>query len=92
MTAQVVYLLLDTGERAMWTSDRRRTLNRCHRCEWHPSTQGHHPDCPESELAAAADIGTCGCCQQPNVHLVGVDRRGRPACADCCAAPTKEAP
>lgn len=40
--------LLDTGERAFWTADRRRAIGRCVRCEWHPRTQGgHHEDCPE---------------------------------------------
>ncbi len=61
--------------------------------------EGGHADLttshPQLQQTAVAGIGTCGCCQQPNVHLVGTDRRGRPACADCCTtapATTKEAP
>ena len=46
MSAQVLYLVLDTGEKPMWTPDRRRQLGRCQSCEWHPPTQGHHPWCP----------------------------------------------
>lgn len=26
--------------------------HRCRWCEWHPATQGHHPDCPRPREAA----------------------------------------
>lgn len=39
--------VLDTGEPAFWTRTRREELRRCHRCEWHPATQGHHEWCPD---------------------------------------------
>jgi hypothetical protein len=39
--------ILDTGQDALWTTDQRRRLGRCESCEYHPETQGHHPDCLE---------------------------------------------
>ena len=40
-------IILDTGDVAYWTAERRRELGRCIRCEWHVETQGHADDCPE---------------------------------------------
>lgn len=48
MSAVVIPLLLDTGERPYWTPSRRIQLGRCVRCEWHTETQGHHPYCPDA--------------------------------------------
>ncbi len=49
MTAQVLHLVLDTGEKPIWSPRRRAELGRCQSCEWHPPTQGHHPWCPRGD-------------------------------------------
>ena len=54
MSAVVISLLLDTGERPYWTRRRRVELGRCVRCEWHVATQGHHPYCPDADYCACA--------------------------------------
>ncbi len=57
MSAVVISLLLDTGERPYWTRRRRVELGRCVRCEWHVTTQGHHPYCPDADYCACPDAG-----------------------------------
>ena len=68
MTSTVISLVLDTGERPLFTRRRRVELGRCVRCEWHPETQGHHPYCPEADYCTCpatdtattdTSVGTC---------------------------------
>lgn len=86
-TARVIELhpLLDTGERALFTSAQRRQLGRCHRCEWHPETQGHHPWCPDNPVTRGDGTDYCTGHTDEDVRRRGLGLDG--ACRDRSHSP-----